>query len=151
MPLLCCRGSHRKLEKAKWNARASQGLFEQTIHDISQTESLITSTLDDGDAHTSTMTTSTQVYLGSAPVCARITLDIVAENCQLRTFVWKSCIFSRSPRPLGIYVSKTTHWRRNPRRKGLIQDQRFIKTWINYIRICPFLLVIRWPLNVIDF
>lgn len=61
VPLLCCRGSHRKLEKAKWNARASQGLFEQTIHDISQTESLITSTLDDGDAHTSSMTTSSQV------------------------------------------------------------------------------------------
>ncbi len=57
VPLLCCRGSHRKLERAKWNARAYLGAFDHQLeedHHIIHPESL--STLEDGDTSTGTQT-----------------------------------------------------------------------------------------------
>jgi hypothetical protein len=58
VPLLCCRGSHRKLERAKWNARAYLGAFDhqqqEEDQDVTHQESL--STLEDGDTSTGTQT-----------------------------------------------------------------------------------------------
>ncbi len=58
VPLLCCRGSHRKLERAKWNARVYLGTFDhqqqEEDQDVTHKESL--STLEDGDTSTGTQT-----------------------------------------------------------------------------------------------
>jgi hypothetical protein len=58
VPLLCCRGSHRKLERAKWNARAYLGDFDhqQQEEDRDVTHQGSLSTLEDGDTSTGTQT-----------------------------------------------------------------------------------------------
>lgn len=68
VPLLCCRGSHRKLEKAKWNARAGHSAFDHASEDDAisvQSARLSTSTFE--ESNTTDMktarTNSSQVYV----------------------------------------------------------------------------------------
>lgn len=92
VPLLCCRGSHRKLERAKWNARAYLGAFDHQLeedHHIIHPESL--STLEDGDTSTGTQTIggtttqSKQVYYLVYIVHIAITnlLALYTQICQV--------------------------------------------------------------------
>lgn len=75
VPLLCCRGSHRKLERAKWNARVYLGVSDQQQQekdqDVIQQESLPTP--QDGDASANTQTTDTTIV---KQVCTFHTISI---------------------------------------------------------------------------
>jgi hypothetical protein len=99
VPLLCCRGSHRKLERAKWNARAYLGAFDhqqqEEDQDVTHQESL--STLEDGDTSTGTQTLggtttqSKQVYYLVQYVLSLPTAS--AAHAVLFEYIWLNHVY----------------------------------------------------------
>ncbi|XP_057372808.1 uncharacterized protein LOC130693637 [Daphnia carinata] len=89
VPLLCCRGSHRKLERAKWNARVYLGPFEQQQEedqDVIQQESL--PEMQDSDASVGTRTPDTTLVKQKTVSCGP-------------SYVSRACF----PDPLDLWVS----------------------------------------------
>ncbi|KZS21976.1 Uncharacterized protein APZ42_010868 [Daphnia magna] len=90
VPLLCCRGSHRKLERAKWNARVYLGAIDkqqkEEDQDVIQQGSLLT--MQDSDASVGTRTPDTTIVKQKTVSCGP-------------SYVSRACF----PDPLDLWVS----------------------------------------------
>lgn len=103
VPLLCCRGSHRKLERAKWNARVYLGAIDkqqkEEDQDVIQQGSLLT--MQDSDASAGTRTPDTTIvkqvrtlYMHTKPITTVGAAHAKhAEVCERFDFMPYSCQF----------------------------------------------------------